>query len=118
MLDYLRWAAALVALLFIIGLGIAVFVGIFTKQINLRYLIGDREGSASMSRFQILVFTFVVALAFLYLVVAPDSSAFPNVPTSVLTLLGITGTSYLVSKGIDAGDASMPPDDDGNERGK
>jgi len=71
-------------------------------HIDLSRLISEPNGDASISRFQFLVFTFVIALC-LFLVVAHDYQ-FPDVPGSVLALLGISGSSFLVSKGIQFSD--------------
>jgi len=54
-------------------------------------------GKASMSRFQLLVWTMVIGFAFLYLVI--QLSEFPQMG-NVLALLGISGATYVVSKGI------------------
>ncbi len=58
----------------------------------------DAKGDASMSRFQLLVFTFVIAMS-LFLIVVADK-AVPDVPTSIVGLLGVSGGSYVISKGI------------------
>ena len=58
-------------------------------------------GKASLSRFQALIFTFVIAG--LYIVLALDTGDFIAIPESVLGLLGISGGTYLISKGISAG---------------
>ena len=54
-----------------------------------------------MSRFQLLVFTLVIGLSFVYLLVLPGTDRFPEVSAGVLTLLGISGTSYLAGKSLD-----------------
>jgi phosphoglycerol transferase MdoB-like AlkP superfamily enzyme len=73
----------------------------WTGRIDLRRLISEPNGDASMSRFQLLVFTLVVAFALFIIVVSGDKPTFPEaIPPSVLTLLGISASSYLVSKGI------------------
>lgn len=96
----------------------AVLWKILTGRIDLRLLIsektGDNQPQASMSRFQLVVFTFVVALSF-FLTVAANVNALencqgncdpknfpllPDIPGGVLALLGISASSYLVSKGI------------------
>jgi uncharacterized membrane protein len=51
-----------------------------------------------MSRFQFLIFTFVVAMCLLVLTL--ESGEFPKLDPNILGLLGISGGSYLVSKGI------------------
>ena len=53
---------------------------------------------ASLSRFQFLLFTFVIAG--LYLVFCLDTGDFIEIPGSVLALMGISGGSYVISKGI------------------
>ena len=100
-METLRLALGWVALAIVALLGIALLIGIALGRLDLKFLIGDKDGDASMGRFQLLIFTFVVALSFIYLVTSPESNGFPDVPTSVLTLLGISGSSFLVSKGID-----------------
>jgi hypothetical protein len=54
----------------------------------------------SFSRFQFLVFTFVVAGLFLLLSI--EAGTFVEIPNSVLGLLGISATSFGVSKITDA----------------
>jgi len=54
------------------------------------------------------VFTFVVAG--LYLVLSLESGTFVDIPESVLLRLGISGGSYLVSKGIGGTPNSKKPD--------
>ncbi len=53
-----------------------------------------------MSRFQLLIFTLVIGLSFV-LVVA-NTNKMPEISTQVLMLLGISGSTYAVSKGIQA----------------
>jgi len=58
-------------LVLVIGWILTIFLGILafivlwkivTNQISLRYLISDELGYASLSRFQFLLFTFVIAM--------------------------------------------------------
>ena len=95
----LATVAGWVLCLFIGLLGLAIIVLIAKNKIDLSQLISEPDGSASMSRFQLLVFSFVVALSF-FLVVAAHSEKLPDVPPTVLSLIGISASSYLVSKGI------------------
>lgn len=95
----LATVAGWVLCIFIGLLGLAIIVLIAKNKIDLAQLISEPDGSASMSRFQLLVFTFVVALSF-FLVVAAHSEKLPDVPPTVLSLIGISASSYLVSKGI------------------
>lgn len=81
---------------------------IFTNRINLDRLIAEADGKASLSRFQFLIFTFVVAGVFLLLSI--ESGTFVDIPNNVLWLLGISGGSYVVSKGIVANAKKSDPD--------
>jgi len=53
--------AAWVALGFLGLIGVAILYNVFTGKIDLSGLISEPNGDASMSRFQLLVFTFVIA---------------------------------------------------------
>ncbi|HLA90057.1 MAG TPA: hypothetical protein VJL28_06475 [Gemmatimonadaceae bacterium] len=94
-------ATGWVALILITALAITVIYYMWTGRIDLRRLISEPSGDASMSRFQLLIFTFVVAFGLFLVIVSGDKPSFPEtIPSSVLTLLGISASSYLVSKGI------------------
>ena len=79
-------------------LGLAVVWMIYTGRIDLKLLVCEKDGPASMSRFQFLIFTFVVGMCILVLTL--ESGEFPRLDANILGLLGISGGSYLVSKGI------------------
>jgi hypothetical protein len=70
----------------------------WTNQINLSTLLKEANGDASMSRFQLLIFSLVVAVG-LYLFML-NHLTLPDVPQSILTLLGISASTYAVGKGI------------------
>jgi hypothetical protein len=70
-----------------------------TNKIDLRRLISEPSGDASMSRFQFLVFTFVIAIS-LFLIVTVKQSFPLDIPPAVVGLLGVSGGSYVISKGI------------------
>ncbi len=53
---------------------------------------------ASLSRFQFLIFTFVIAG--LYLLLSIEAGTFVDIPSNVLYLLGISGGTYVVSKAV------------------
>jgi hypothetical protein len=55
-------------------------------------------GKASLSRFQCLLFTFVVAGLFLLLSI--ETGAFIHVPGDVLGLIGISSGTFVVSKAV------------------
>jgi hypothetical protein len=83
-------------------LGLIILWKIIDGTIDLSELLEEVNGGASLSRFQFLVFTFVFAFTLFLVVVA--TKGFPNIPGTVLSLLGISGSSYLVSKGIQFSD--------------
>lgn len=88
----------------VILLEVSIIYLIFAGKIDLSRLISEPNGDASMSRFQLLIFTFVVALSLFFIVAATNrqssSPQLPDVPGGILALLGISASSYLVSKGI------------------
>lgn len=115
----------------LLGYLLCIVVGLFAflvlwriarGDINLDLLISEKTGEASMSRFQLLIFTFVIGLSFFLIVVSnanivenskrvsttsgPAGPTLPDVPGGVLGLLGISASSYTVSKAIQA---NMPP---------
>lgn len=96
----LMTAITIVAVGFVALLGLAIVSFIYTGRIDLTRLISEPTGDASMSRFQLLIFTFVIALSFFLIIASSATPGFPDIPSGVLTLLGISASSYLVSKGI------------------
>jgi len=93
--------------------GILLLWKIATNEIDLTHLFSDDDGWASTSRFQLIIFTFVVAFSFFLVVVSnvkirqygnktDNLPGLPEVPSGVLSLLGISASSYLVSRGISA----------------
>ena len=110
----LQLAVGFGVLILIFFLGLAVLLDIATGRIDLSLLLTEQGGGASMSRFQLLIFTFVIALSF-FLVVT-SSPKLPDVPANVLALLGVSASTYGVSKGIQAsgglpGKGAPPPPD-------
>ncbi len=84
--------------------GLMVLMAMATNKIDLSGLLCEpTENKASMSRFQLLIFTFVIALSLILVILAADKPAFPDIPSGVLLLLGISASTYAVSKGINAG---------------
>jgi hypothetical protein len=106
----------------ICGIAGAIIWGLINGTINLTYIIAEPADpdvlarnhnlitagtavppeipKASLSRLQFLIFTFVVAGV--YLVLSLEAGRFVDIPQNVLLLIGISGTSYVVSKGIGA----------------
>jgi hypothetical protein len=77
---------------------------IFNDEISLNGLLAEippngrpvDTSKASLSRFQFLIFTFVIAG--LYLLLSIEAGTFVDIPSNVLVLLGISGGTYVVSK--------------------
>ncbi len=104
---YLKTAAGYTALLLIFLFGVVVLYAMVNGDVDVAELIGESGGGASMSRFQFLVFTFVVALGIIFLL-AKDGK-FPDLNANLLALVGISASTYAVSKGIQASNPDMPP---------
>lgn len=101
----LAMLVAIVLSIILLGFGAVVLGMIMTGQIDLSDILveSNEQGSrkASLSRLQFLIFSFVIAG--LYLVICVESGTFVDVPPGVLILLGISGGSYVVSKGLGKG---------------
>lgn len=97
----IEYGALVITFLF----GFMVLAAIASGKIDIGRLLeekGSNGGGASMSRFQLLIFTFVVAISLLLIVVSTHD--FPKeIPAGVLTLLGISASTYAISKGIQGG---------------
>jgi quinol-cytochrome oxidoreductase complex cytochrome b subunit len=97
----LALAYAMLVLLFLFGF--FVIAAIASGKIDISSLLTESDGKvskASMSRFQLLIFTFVIGVSFFLVVLC--NCKLPDVPSQVLTLLGISASTYGVSKGIHA----------------
>ncbi len=97
-LEKLKLATGYALLIFLFLLSMTVLLGIVSNKIDLSELLEELSGGASMSRFQLLVFTFVIAFSF-FIIVASQGK-FPEIPTNVLALLGVSASTYAVSKGL------------------
>ena len=90
----------------IIAFAAVVLWEIIDGKINLNGIISESrdvlgpegEPKASLSRFQFLVFTFVVAGLFLMLSI--EAGTFVNIPETVLGLIGLSGGGFVVSKAV------------------
>jgi len=91
-MDWMATTCELLACLFLAVLGIILLIKIATDKIDLEWLISEDNGHASMSRFQLLIFTFVIAVSFIRLTELKKD--FPVVNSGVLTLLGISASTY------------------------
>jgi hypothetical protein len=90
---------------FSVGVVLTVFVGalaaivlwlIRSGNIDLNGLIKETNGDASLSRFQFLIFAFVIAMS----PFCPTAlqKGFPKVPNRIIGLLGICCGSCMISK--------------------
>ncbi len=99
-------------------IGFAVAWRIATGKIDISKILTEKDGSpggaASMARFQLLIFIFVIALSFFLVVISNikiiqarpgdrELPGLPEVPREVLALLGISASSYAVGKAIQHG---------------
>jgi len=109
----LAFEYGMLVLLFLFGF--MILAAIASGKIDISKLLTEDGGGASMSRFQLLIFTFVVALSF-FLIVVCDCK-FPEIPANVLALLGISATTYGVSKGIQASSGLKGKDGTGMSTG-
>jgi hypothetical protein len=97
-MAWMAQACALLACFFLAALAILVIYLIVIGRIDLSQLLSEANGDASMSRFQLLIFTFVVAISLFKLVELKGQ--FPDIPNGILTLMGISASTYAVGKGI------------------
>jgi len=100
-MEKVKLALAYGGLVLLFLFGFLVLAAIASNKINISQLLEEKgTGGASMGRFQLLIFTFVIGLSF-FLVVLCECKM-PQVPTNVLALLGVSATTYGVGKGIQA----------------
>ena len=97
-MDTLALVIGWIIAIFIGALGVVIIWLIIIGRINLDKLVSEPNGDASLSRFQFLIFTFVIAMGLFLIIV--KMKGFPPIPGEILALLGISGGSYVISKGI------------------
>jgi hypothetical protein len=103
----IAYAVSMIVLLF----ALIILIEIATGEIPIGALLSESGGGASMSRFQLLIFTLVIALCLVLIVVSKKE--LPRIPTEILELLGVSASTYAVSKGIQAGGELKPKIDPG-----
>jgi peptidoglycan/LPS O-acetylase OafA/YrhL len=104
-MDKLKLATGYATLIFLFFLSMVVLLDIVRNRIDLSEMLEELSGGASMSRFQLLVFTFVIAFSFFVIVVSQGK--LPEIPGNVLALLGVSASTYAVSKGLQV---TSPPE--------
>lgn len=110
----LQWFLIVLAILFLLLMGalcVLLLKLMWTGKIDLSRILDEENGGASMSRFQLLLFTLVVCVGlFLYIL---NHMSLPDIPASILTLLGISASTYAAGKGIqfsrESGVTGQPP---------
>lgn len=103
--DFWTLRAATTLFAYGLGLGFLLLYGvvmwkIFKNEIDLGSIIQEKDssGKSSIARFQLLVFT--LTIAGLYVILSIEAGTLIDVPAGALALLGISGGSFLISKGI------------------
>jgi len=92
--------AGWVGVVFLAALGAVIIIKVLKGQsqggIDLQHLISEANGKASLSRFQFLIFTFVISTGLLFMIL--EQGSFPQVGSDVFGLLGISAGGYVGSK--------------------
>lgn len=88
---------------FIVLIVLTVFWNIIRGKINLATVLNETTGpnepkKVSLSRLQMLIFTLLISG--LYLTLSLSSGQLIDIPMNVVALLGVSGGSYVLSKGI------------------
>jgi hypothetical protein len=100
------WGFLLISLI-LLGFAAIVLGKIVVGKININDMLAEPAApsaelgeisKASLSRFQFLIFTFVIAGLFMMLSI--EAGTFVEIPGNVLALLGISGGSYIASKAM------------------
>jgi uncharacterized membrane protein YgcG len=102
-MDHLKVIAGYTILILVFFFGLMVLIAIARGTIDLKFLVSDNDtGHASMARFQLLIFTFIIGLSLFLIIIGNNKPKleFPAIPNQVLTLLGISATTYAVGKHI------------------
>jgi hypothetical protein len=105
-----------ILVVFVAAVALIVLVKMFLGTIDLAGLLSEPvdpaiagtaagSGKASVSRLQLLLFSFVIVG--LYVTLSFEAGEMVAIPNQVLGLLGISGGSYVVSKGIQANAAPV-----------
>lgn len=104
--QFISLASFAVITLIVLALAFIVLWKIWKNQISLIGLLAEMpppgapvaDSKASLSRFQMLIFTFVIAGLFMMLSI--ESGEFVEIPQNVLILLGISGGTYVLAQTV------------------
>lgn len=115
-LQRLTIVVGYVIVILVFFFGLMVLIAMATNKIDISGLLCEpTENKASISRFQLLIFTFVIAFCLVLIIIGNDPLKFPDIPSGILLLLGISASTYAVSKGITK--SSGGPGGDGQPSG-
>ncbi len=98
-MEILQLVAGWVIVIFMAALGMIIILKILKGNdggIDLQFLVSEDNGQASLSRFQFLIFTFVIAMGLLIIIL--EKGGFPEISGGVFGLLGISAGSYVGAK--------------------
>jgi len=87
-----------------LGIFAVVVWKMFDNTMDLSKMLCEPSGKASLSRFQLLVMTLVIAG--LYVILSIENGQLIDVPNGALILLAISGMTFLVSKNIGSSKSS------------
>ena len=94
----LATAVQWILVIFLAGVALIILIKMYNGKIPLNMLISEADGKASLSRFQFLLFTFGVVG--IWIVLCFKKSELVEISNGVLGLIGISGGSFVISKGI------------------
>ena len=105
--QWISWWGFVAISIILLGFAALVLWKLFHDPAALAGLLSEPQApedtsppKASLSRFQFLIFTFVIAG--LYLLLCIEAGTLIEIPGNVLALLGISGGTYVVSKTVSA----------------
>lgn len=84
--------------LFLGALAATLLVLVWKNELDLSGLLAEVNGQASVSRFQLVIFTLIIALSLFVLTI--QDGRFPAISHELLILLGISSSTYAVGKAI------------------
>ena|ERR1700761_956744 len=96
--DYLLVPIGIAFILLMGVLCVMLLIKMWKNEIDLSCLLEEANGQASISRFQLLIFSLVVAVGVFLSIL--HTMRLPEIPNSVLILLGISASTYAAGKGI------------------
>lgn len=111
--QMISWWGFVAITIIILAFAALVLWKVFQDPLALAGLLSEPAGpngeiKASLSRFQFLIFSFVIAG--LYLLLCIEAGTFIEIPGNVLALLGISGGTFVASKTVTSADQKAKAD--------